>query len=145
NGQFRQINQDPSYLGTNVLQATGNLRLDRFLPTGLGLAMPVTVSYARTATNPELLTGTDIRGEALRGLSEPDNSSHTVSLSVRREVPGKNWITKGLVDPLSATASITEGRALTELSDVQASNYNVNLSYLLTSRRKGFRLGLGGL
>ena len=32
NGQFRQINQDPSYRGTDVLQLAGNLRLDRFLP-----------------------------------------------------------------------------------------------------------------
>jgi hypothetical protein len=145
NGQFRQINQDPSYLGTNVLQASGNLRFDRFLPTSLGLAMPLTVTYARTASNPELLTGTDIRGDVLAGLRKPDNRSTTVTLSVRREVPGKNWLTKGLVDPLSASASLTDGRAVTELSDVQASNYDVNLSYLLTSRRKGFRLGLGGL
>ena len=145
NGQFRQINQDPSYLGTNVLQAAGNVRLDRFLPTGLGLAMPLTVSYARTGINPELLTGTDIRGEALSGLRKPDNRSTTVSLSIRREQPGKSWITKGVLDPLSATASITDGHALTELSDVQSSNYNVNLSYQLTSRRKGFRLPLGGL
>ena len=145
NGQFRQINQDPSYLGSNVLQTSGNLRLDRFLPTGLGLAMPLTVTYARTAVNPELLTGTDLRGDALTGLRKPDNRSTTVSLSVRREVPGKHWLTKGLLDPLSINASVTDGRALTELSDVEASNYNVDLNYLLTSRRKGIKLGLGGL
>jgi hypothetical protein len=145
NGQFRQINQDPSYLASNVVQTSGNLRLDRFLPTGLGLAMPLTVTYARTGINPELLTGTDIRGEALSGLRKPENRSTTVSLSVRRELPGKHWLTKGLLDPLTATASVTDGRALTELSDVQSSNYNVNLTYQLTSRRKGFGLGLGGL
>jgi len=145
NGQFRQINQDPSYLSSNVLQASGNLRLDRFLPTGLGLAMPLTLTYARTAVNPELLTGTDIRGDALSGLRKPDNRSTTLSLLVRREVPGKHWLTKGLVDPLTLNASVTDGRALTELSDVQASNYNVDLNYLLTGRRKGIKLGLGGL
>ena len=52
NGQFRQINQDPSYRGTDVLQMGGNLRLDRFLPTSLGLAVPVTVTYARTGDQP---------------------------------------------------------------------------------------------
>jgi hypothetical protein len=145
NGQFRQINQDPSYLGTNVIQMAGNLRLDRFLPTSLGLAVPVTVSYARTATDPELLTGTDIRGSSLSGLRKPDNRSTTVSLSVRREQPGKSWLTKGLVDPLTATASLTQGHALTELTDVKSSTYSVNLAYQLTSRRKGFRLPLGGL
>jgi len=120
NGQFRQINQDPSYRGTNVLQMAGNLRVDRFLPTSLGLAMPLTVSYTRTAVNPELLTGTDIRGEALTGLRKPDSRSATVSLAIRRSQPGKSWATKGFVDPLTVAASLTTGRALTELSEHHA-------------------------
>ena len=145
NGQFRQINEDPSYRGTNVLQMAGNLRLERFLPTGLGLAMPLTVSYARTGINPELLTGTDIRGEALSGLRKPDSRSTTVSLSIRRSQPGTHWLTKGLVDPLSVAASITSGHAQTELSEATASSYAFNLTYQLQSRRKGIRLPLGGL
>jgi hypothetical protein len=145
NGQFRQINQDPSYRGTNVLQMAGNLRVDRFLPTSLGLAMPLTVSYTRTAVNPELLTGTDIRGEALTGLRKPDSRSATVSLAIRRSLPGKSWVTKGFVDPLTAAASLTTGRSLTELSEAKANTYAVNLNYQLVMRRKGFRLPLGGL
>ena len=145
NGQFRQINQDPSYRGTNVLQLGGNLRVDRFLPTSLGLAMPLTVSYARTSINPELLTGTDIRGDALSGLRKPDSRSATVTLAIRRSVPGKSWITKGFVDPLAAAASFTTGRALTELSEAKAKTYAVNLTYQLIMRRKGFRLPLGGI
>jgi len=145
NGQFRQINQDPSYRGTNVLQMAGNLRVDRFLPTSLGLAMPLTVSYTRTAVNPELLTGTDIRGEALTGLRKPDSRSATVSLAIRRSQPGKSWATKGFVDPLTVAASLTTGRALTELSEAKANTYAVNLNYQLVMRRKGFRLPLGGL
>ena len=32
-GQFRQINENPTYRASNALQVAGNLRLDRFLPT----------------------------------------------------------------------------------------------------------------
>jgi hypothetical protein len=145
NGQFRQLNEDPSYLGTNVLQVGGNLRLERFLPTSLGLAIPVTLSYARTGTDPELLTGTDIRGESLAGLRKPDARSTTLSMSVHRAQPGKSWLAKGLLDPLSATASLTDGHAVTELSEVQSSAYAVNLTYQLQPRRKGIRLPLGGI
>ncbi len=145
NGQFRQINQDPSYRGSNVLQMGGDLRLDRFLPTSLGLSMPLTVSYARTGINPELLTGTDIRGESLPGLRRPDSRSATVSLALRRSVPGKNWITRGFVDPLTVTASVTNGRALTELSEARAKAYSANLNYQLIMRRRGIRLPLGGV
>ncbi|MEP7175464.1 MAG: hypothetical protein ABI860_02850 [Gemmatimonadales bacterium] len=145
NGQFRQINENPSYRGSNVLQMAGNLRLERFLPTGLGLAIPLTVSYARTGIDPELLTGTDIRGDALSGLRKPDSRSATVSLSVRRSQPGKTWLVKGLVDPLSVAASVTRGRALTELSEARANSYTVNATYQLQVRRKGIRLPIGGI
>jgi motility/secretion related protein SprA len=145
NGQFRQINQDPSYLGTDVLQMAGNLRLDRFLPTRLGLSIPVVLAYARTATDPELLTGTDIRGSALTGLRKPDNRSTTVSMAIRREQPGRSWLTRGLADPLTATGTLTTGHAVTELNEVQSSTYAFNLSYLLQSRRKGFHIPLGGI
>jgi hypothetical protein len=145
NGQFRQINENPSYRASNVLQMAGDLRLDRFLPTSLGLAVPLTLSYARTGIDPELLTGTDIRGEALSGLRRPDSRSTTVSLSIRRSEPGTNWLVKGLADPLALTATYTGGRTLTELSEARASAFGLNLNYLLQMRRKGIRLPLGGV
>jgi hypothetical protein len=145
NGQFRQINEDPSYRGTDVLQMAGSLRLERFLPTALGLAMPLTVTYARTGVNPELLTGTDIRGDALAGLRKPDSRSATLSLTIRRSQPGRGWLTKGLADPLSVAASLTRGHALTELSEARATSLALNVNYQLQMRRKGLRLPLGGL
>jgi hypothetical protein len=145
NGQFRQINEDPSYRGSKVLQMAGNVRLDRFLPDGLGLAMPLTVNYSRTGINPELLTGTDIRGDALSGFRKPDSRSATVNVSVRRRVPGASWLVKGLVDPLSLSASFTRGRALTELSEARANSYSFNVAYQIAGRRKGIRLPLGGI
>ena len=145
NGQFRQINEDPSYRGSNVLQMAGNVRLDRFLPDGLGLAVPLTVNYSRTGVNPELLTGTDIRGDAISGFRKPDSRSATVNLAVRRRLPGHSWLVKGLVDPLSLSASLTRGRARTELGEARANSYGFNVAYQITGRRKGIRLPLGGI
>jgi hypothetical protein len=145
NGQFRQINENPSYLASNVLQAGGNLRLERFLPTSLGLAVPLTVIYARTGITPELLSGTDLRGAALEGLRRPESWSATYTLSVRRSVPGTKWLTKGLVDPLSFNGSLTQGRAQTELTEARASALALSANYLLQMRRHGFRLPFGGM
>src|SRR5262249_6897294 len=139
NGQFRQINQDPTYQGTDVLQLASSLRLDRFLPASFGLAMPLTITYARTGTNPELLTGTDLRATSLPGLRKPESWSATYSLSIRREVPGKSWVTRGFVDPLLVTATRTQGRNTTDLSNAEASSYALNATYLLQMRRRGFR------
>ena len=143
--QFRQISQDPTYRATDALLMTGNLRLDRFLPTSFGLAMPLTVSHARQNVDPELLTGTDLRGEALTGLRKPESWSTTFALTLRRSRQGTNWITKGLLDPLAFTGAYTRGRAQTELSDASSSTYALGLTYQLSLRRHGFRLPLGGL
>jgi hypothetical protein len=144
-GQFRQINQDPTYRATDALQVASNLRVDRFLPASLGLAIPLTVSYARQAVNPELVTGSDLRGEALPGLRKPLSWSTSYALTIRRSKPGTNWVTKGFLDPLSFAGAYTRGRAQTELSDARSSTYALNLTYQLTLRRRGFRLPLGGL
>ncbi|MBA3556300.1 MAG: hypothetical protein H0W29_16320, partial [Gemmatimonadales bacterium] len=145
NGQFRQINQDPTYRATDVMQFGGNLRLERFLPTSLGLAVPLNLTYARTGVNPELLTGTDLRGDALPGLRKPESWSATYALSVRRNRQGTNWLTRGLVDPLSFQANFTQGKTQSELSQATANAYSLNLNYLLQLNRRGFRLPLGGL
>ena len=145
NGQFRQINQDPSYRSTNVLQFGGNLRLERFLPTSLGLAVPLTVNYARTAVDPELLTGTDLRGSELAGLRKPESWSASYTLAVRRNRQGKDWITRGFVDPLSIQATLTQGRSQRELSEANTDAFGLNLTYLLQMRRRGFRLPLAGV
>ena len=145
NGQFRQINQDPTYRATNLMQLAANLRLERFLPTSFGLAMPLTVTYARTTVDPELLTGTDLRGDALVGLRKPEQWSATYALLIRRNRPGTDWLARALLDPLSMRASFTQGKSQTELSEVNGNAYSVNLGYQVQMRRRGFRLPLGGL
>jgi Motility related/secretion protein len=145
NGQFRQINEDPSYRATDVVQANGSVQLDRFLPTSLGLAVPLTVTYAHSGERPELLTDTDLRSDALSGVRRPISRSTTFALTVRRNEPGKNWLARGFVDPLSLAASLTKGRAATELSEASASAYTLNLTYLLQLKRRGIRLPLGKL
>lgn len=145
NGQFRQLNEDPSFRASNVLQLASSLQLDRFIPASLGLAVPLTVSYARSGASPELITGTDLPGAALNGLRQPSSWSGTYALSVRRSTSGRNWITRGFADPLSLTASLTQGRNQTELSDARAKAFTLDLNYGLQMRRRGFRLPLAGL
>ncbi len=145
NGQFRQINQDPSYRTTDVVQLGGSLQLERFLPISLGLAVPLSATYTRTGVTPELLTGTDLRGSALPGLRKPESWSATYSLGIRRNRQGSSWVTRGFLDPLSFQGNLTTGRSTTELSNAEANGLALNLTYLLQMRRRGFRLPLGGL
>ena len=145
NGQFRQINSDPTYRTTGTLQLGSSWRLDRFLPASLGLAVPVTAAYVNTGVDPELLTGTDLRGSALTGLRRPESRSATYSISITRAQRGTGWLTRGLIDPLRASATLTKGRSQTEYSSARAKTSNVSLGYSLQMNRRGFRLPFGGL
>jgi hypothetical protein len=144
-GQFHQINSDPTYRTTGTLQLNTNWRLDRFLPPSLGLSVPLAVTYNRSDVNPQLLTGTDIRGAALAGLRKPQAWTASYNLAIRRSQRGRTWLTRGLVDPFSVAAALTQGRARTELSDANSDAYSVLLGYALQLPRRGPRLPFGGL
>jgi hypothetical protein len=144
-GQFHQLNQDPSYRATGALELATNWRLDRFLPTSLGLAVPLTVTYSRSDVNPVLLTGTDLRADALPGLRKPHSWTGNYSLAIRRIARGKGWLVRGLVDPLSMAGNITQGRSRTELSDANGNAYSVIAGYNIQMQRRGPRLPFGGV
>jgi hypothetical protein len=144
-GQFHQINSDPSYRTTGTFQLNTNWRLERFLPTGLGLSVPLGVSYYRTAVDPQLLTGTDLRGDALPGLRKPESWTANYNLAIRRNQRGRSWLVRGLVDPLSVLGTYTQGRSRTELSDAGSDAYSVQVGYTLQLQRRGPRLPFSGL
>ena len=144
-GQFHQINSSPSYRTSGQLLLGTSWRLDRFLPPSLGLAMPLTVTYNRNDVNPELLTGTDIRGAALSELRRPLSWTASYNLNIRRSERGRTWLVRGLVDPLAFTGTMVKGRARNELSDASSDAYTAQLGYNLQLQRRGPRLPFGGL
>jgi hypothetical protein len=144
-GQFHQLNSDPTYRTTGTFQLATNWRLERFLPPSLGLSVPLAISYTRSDVSPTLLTGTDIRGDALSGLRTPRSWSANYNLAIRRSQRGTNWLVRGLLDPLSVVGTLTQGRSRTELTDANSDAYSVVLGYNLQLERRGPRLPFGGL
>jgi hypothetical protein len=144
-GNFQQIGQDPTFLTTATAQFGMSVRADRFLPRALGIALPVSVGYTRSNTDPILVTGTDLRAEDLDGLRRPSASQVTVGASLRRSGRGSNWLTRGLIDPVGLNGSYSAGSSQTELSDAKNVNYSAGLSYNLNGPRRGPKLPLDGL
>jgi hypothetical protein len=144
-GQFHQINTDPTYRTNGAFQLNTNLRLDRFLPTSLGLVMPLTVSYVRSDEQPQLLTGSDLRGDALIGLRRPHSSTAIYNLTLRRGEPGKSWLVRGFLDPLAFAGTVSRGRSRTEFSNATSDASNFTLGYNLQMKRHGLKLPFDGL
>jgi hypothetical protein len=144
-GQFRLMNVDPTYRTTSGLALDTRWQLDRFLPTALGITAPASVTYTRANVAPQLLTGTDLRAEALPGLRKPESWSATYAFALRRSAKGTDWVTRSLLDPMAFNMAYTQGNATTEYSEAQSSNSLLSLTYNVQMRRRGFRLPLGGL
>jgi len=144
-GYFQQIGGQPSYRTTSTFQLGTGVRLDRFLPTSLGLFVPVQVSYARTDVDPQLITGTDVAGGALTGLRKPVTWTLSYNVSVHRSTRGRSWLIRGLVDPLGLSASFTNGRNTSELSSATSSSSALTATYLLQPGKGGFGINLGGV
>lgn len=144
-GNFQQIGQDPTFRTTTTTQVATNVRVDRFLPTKLGIALPVTMSYTHASTDPILVAGTDLRASDLEGLRKPSAEQVAWGFALRRNVRGTGWKTRGFVDPLSLSGNLLTGSNRTELSDGANSSYNLGATYALNIPRRGPRLPLDGV
>ncbi len=144
-GRFQQIGGEPSYQTSSSLQAATTIQADRFLPPSLGIALPVSVNYVRTAVVAELLSGTDIQRADLDRVREPGSYNLAWNLGVRRVQRGRSWLVRGLLDPLNLSASFSRGQSTTELADSRSRSHALNANYTLAPGGRHVGIGLGGL
>lgn len=138
---FRQLGEDPSYLTNDAASLAGTLRLERFVPEGWGLSAPLTVRYARTASDPFYLDRTDIRADVLRGLRTPRSTATSYGVSLRRVRRASARLLRWLVDPLAVSGSYAKGDARSSLSQATSSSYALSLDYGLAPGAATVRLG----
>lgn len=143
-GNFRQIGQNPTYRTTNSLVGRTSLELGRLLPAKLGLVMPMAITYTRQSVNPELITGSDIRGSDLKGLRRPESRRTEFTIAAQRQLRNGNSLTQLLINPLSLSANLSSSSAATEYSRSQASSWGAALTWTPQFSSPGIPLGLGG-
>lgn len=144
-GRFQQIGGEPSYQTSSTFQAATTIQADRFLPPALGIAVPVSVNYVRTAIVAELLSGSDIERADLKGVREPGSYNLAWNLAIRRVQRGRSWVVRGLVDPVSLSAAFTRGQSTSELADSRSRSHAINANYTLSPGAHRINIGLGGL
>ncbi len=143
-GLFQQIGRDPTYRTTGALVLGTNIRVDRFLPASFGLAIPMSVSHTYTSADPILIGGTDILAADIANLRQPSSGLTRFNIAIRRTKRGTTALERGLLDPLSFSASYTTGQAQTELSASNTSATFFNLTYLLVLPKAGPSFSLDG-
>jgi len=144
-GLFQQIGVDPTYRTTGALVLGTNIRIERFLPPNLGLAIPFSISYAHTNVAPILIGGTDILASDISNLRAPSSWTATYSLGLRRTRRGTTWLSRGLLDPLTFSGTYVRGNSQTELSAGSTSASSFNLTYALLLPRIGPTVSFGAV
>jgi hypothetical protein len=144
-GLFQQIGRDPTYRTTGALVLGTNIRVDRFLPVSMGLAIPFSISHTYTSADPILIGGTDILASDIANLRQPSATLTQFNFGVRRTKRGATTLERGLLDPLAFNGAVTTGQSQTELSQGTTSATFFTLTYNLVLPRMGPIVSFGGV
>ncbi|MBC7896639.1 MAG: cell surface protein SprA [Cytophagaceae bacterium] len=127
---FRQLGEAPSFLNNDDLEISATWRLDRSLPSGLGLAIPLTITHRASSVQPEFLTRSDIRGGSVDELRTPRARNTSVAVNVRRTTAEGPWYLAVLNNVVvDGSANLSANR--TEYQD--ASLHDVRVGFDLAS------------
>ena len=132
---FHTVEQRPSLKpdglkNTQSLRATGRLAIDKFIPAGWGVRLPVTGSYSETKGSYKFIPGTDI----LMPEAPPDSlidltRSYSVTTSFEKRA-SDFWLTKYTIDQIRVNLSAQWSEMSNK--DIRASNsqsYRMGFSY----------------
>jgi hypothetical protein len=144
-GNFRQVGQAPSYRDTRSLLGNTTLQLGRFFSPDLGLLIPVSISHSQISVDPELITGTDVRGSSLVGLRRPESQLTAVQMSAARIRTDGSFLVRTLVNPLRVSGNWTNSNAITEYNDADSRTWGLVVAWDKQFMPAGPGLGLGGL
>ncbi len=128
--QFRQLGEAPTFLTNDDVDVSATWQLDRLLPHSYGFALPFTIAHRASLADPEFVTRSDIRGDAVTGLRTPRTHATTVALGARRLTPVDGDWYDALLNRLvfDGTANLTGQR--TEFLQNRVSGFQAGLEMI---------------
>lgn len=129
---FRQLSEQPTYLNDNTLNITSAVHLEKLLPRGLGIAIPVTINHASTSIDPLYVSQSDVAADVVQGLRKPRSSATSLTMSLRRSTPMAGGWYATLLNNLALNSSYTAASARSEYQSGQAHNFTLGLDYDLS-------------
>ena len=131
-GNFRQLAEQPTFLNDNSLDVSTGVRLEKLLPSSLGLSIPVTFNYTSASEDPIFVSQSDIQAEAVEGLRTPRSAATSVTFSVRRARPSVGSFWSPLLNNLALSSAYTHGMSRSEYQEGKAKNFVIGLDFNLS-------------
>jgi hypothetical protein len=126
---FRQLTQDATYVASGAFNLGTRAQLDRLLPAGWGLDIPMNVSHTRSAQNPDFLSGTDVLAQDLDGLRDTGSGSTTIGIRVAKRTPSANPLLGVVIDGMTLTFGYDAAHTNTITSSNEASGLRGGLDW----------------
>jgi hypothetical protein len=147
---FRQLAEQPTYNTASDFGVSTSFRLDRFLPQGLGLILPMSVSYSSSGNDPFFLARSDVQAAGVEGLRVPKSHAMNYSISARRATPLRGSVFAPIVNNLNVTANYGTASSTSEYATGTSSRMSGAVDWSLqatarTARLPGWFTGLLGI
>ena len=102
---FRQLRERRSNQGDRRLSLVTDIRLERLAPSGWGVEMPLSVSWARRTLDPTFLDNSDVRADRIRDLRDTGSGQTRVTLGFRKVTSSDRFLARALLDGFGASVS----------------------------------------
>ncbi|MDQ6827934.1 MAG: cell surface protein SprA [Gemmatimonadota bacterium] len=137
---FRQLAEQPTFITDDQFNLAASFRLDRFLPQALGLALPASVSYVRTTSDPFFQSRSDILAQDVTGLRNPKTSATAYSLAARRATPLSSAFLGFLFNTMSLTTTYATSSQQSEFQTGASRSFTSLLDWSLVSPARTAKL-----
>ena len=133
---FRQLNETPTYVSDNQFDVGTSVRLDKFLPQGLGMALPLVVNHSQSANNPYFVSRSDLRGDGIEGLRTPKSGATTVGFAMRRTTPLRGGWLAPILNNLGANANYGTANTRSEYQSGTSTSLNASVDYNMAAQSR---------
>ncbi|HEX2778686.1 MAG TPA: hypothetical protein VHM30_04245, partial [Gemmatimonadaceae bacterium] len=130
---FRQLAEQPTYVGGGAMDIASTIRLEKLLPAALGMSLPLSINYSGTSDDPVLLERSDLRADQVAGLRTPRTSSTSYAISARRTTPLGNPYIGALLDNLTVNGALSTATARSEYQDGGANSWSTTVDYVVAA------------
>jgi cell surface protein SprA len=133
---FRQLGETPTFLTTSGVSLGTTLHLERFLPAGLGFALPFSIDYTGNGVDQLFVNHTDVRASGIQGLRRPSDRRTAYSFAVRRATPLEHGWYAPIVNALNISGSWSNVGTQSAFQNASGSAYNVGAGLALESDQR---------
>ena len=126
---FRQLGSEPTYQSTNAFNTRAHVEAGRFLPSSLGIRMPVDLRHGSDATEPFFVQSSDVLAERIPGLRTPSSSSTELIVGLSKQQPSGSPILRATIDGLGLNYSRRSNDRTATQSTTEESAWSASASW----------------